>query len=353
MTTPSKPSAKPVDASTTPPSPRNNKPRLNWPLIFGGSSVLLLIALIIAGIVFWQNQWHPLQMRASQSQHNVTQLQTQLTTLVEHHQALEQQIAQQTQTLQTALQHPALTQQWDLVTVQELLQQAYLTLYWQKDIASALQLLTLANDTLQTIADPAVYPLRDQLAQEISALSTIPIIDVSDLLTQLNAVAQQLEQLPSTITLPPESSSTLSDTHDTSPTDKTSLDYWQKKLQTLWQQLSQLIVIRHHAQPIEPLLSTMQHQHLLQQLAALMQQAQWAVLHHQASVYQQSLTQVIDRVNRSFDVKAPLTQQVLLQLQTLQQLDLDPALPDIHTSLQQVQRLLKQQFTQPTTESTS
>jgi uroporphyrin-3 C-methyltransferase len=330
------------------------------PLIISLSIVLVMLTLAIVITIVWhgkrqtgatQTHWTELQTKVTQGQQRLEQLREQFTTLSSRYQTLDEQFAQQRQSLQTLLaENPALSRQWHLVTVQDILQQAYMTLYWQKNTQATITLLTLADNTLQKIVDPSVYPIRDRLAQEITALKTVPSVDYSELLAQLNAIGRQFTRLP-TVAPTPETSGAESSATAASPTIDTN-KRWLTVVQDLWQQLKSLVVIRHHQQPIDPILSVAQRQLLEQNLLLLIQQAQWAVLQQDAKLYRQSLTQVIEQINHYFDPQQPITRNIVSQLTALQQMDIAPELPDIHASLQSVQELLAKKINEQPAEQT-
>jgi uroporphyrin-3 C-methyltransferase len=327
-------------------------------LIISLSIVLAILTLAIVITIMWhgkhqtgaaQTHWTELQTKMTQGQQKLEQLSERFTTLSNQYQTLDEQFAQQRQSLQALLtENPALSRQWHLVTVQDILQQAYMTLYWQKNTQATITLLTLADNALQKIVDPSVYPIRDRLAQEIAALKTVPAVDYSELLAQLNAIGQQFTRLP---TVAPTPVTDGTDTTAASPTIDTN-KRWLTIVQDLWQQLKSLVVIRHHQQPIDPILSAAQRQLLEQNLLLLIQQAQWAVLQHDARLYRQSLTQVIEQINHYFDPQQTITRNIVSQLTALQQMDIAPKLPDIHASLQSVQELLAQKINEQPAEQT-
>jgi uroporphyrin-III C-methyltransferase len=333
------------------------------PLIISLSIVLVALTLVIVVTILWhgkrqtsttQAHWTQLQTKVAQGQQQLKQLDEQFAALSNRYQTLDKQFAQQQQSLQTLLtENPALSRQWHLVTVQDILQQAYMTLYWQKNIPATITLLTLADNTLQKVVDPTVYPIRDRLAQEITALKTVPTVDYSELLARLNAIEQQFKRLPRVTPTPATDAAESSATDATmaSPTIDTN-KHWLTIVQDLWRQLQTLVVIRHHQQPIDPILSMEQRQLLEQNLTLLIQQAQWAVLQHDTKLYRQSLTQAIEQINQYFDLQQMITRNIVGQLTALQQIDIAPELPDIHASLQSVQELLAQKLTAQPVEQT-
>jgi uroporphyrin-3 C-methyltransferase len=72
-----------------------------------------------------------------------------------------------------------------------------------------------------------------------------------------------------------------------------------------------------------------------------LQQAQWAVIHSNAAVYQSSLQQATSWIQQYFANNEPTTQAMLSVLDALQKVNIQPELPDITPALQALNEALQ------------
>jgi uroporphyrin-3 C-methyltransferase len=126
-------------------------------------------------------------------------------------------------------------------------------------------------------------------------------------------------------------------------TDKLALDNnaassnqsgWKRGLQTSWQALQKIVVVRYHESGALPFMTPDQQLFLYQNVHAMISQSMWALLHGQTIIYQKSLQQTINWVKEYFLLDSPVTQAVLNELNELQKIDIHPATPEISGSLQ-------------------
>jgi len=222
---------------------------------------------------------------------------------------------------------------WTLDETQYLLRLANLNLYWQHDIPSTVTLLTLADEQLQQLADPTLMNVRDELAQNITALQAIPDIDIGGLMAQLNALSEQLPAL---------SLRQLQFSEEEVAVTESDRTGWRETLASSWKVLQNILIIRHHVKPVMPFLPPEQRAYLEQNLYLSLQQAQWAALQREQGVYQSSLQQVEQWVNDYFDVDNAAAQSLLNNLAKLQTINVNPQLPDIGGALASLQALSQQ-----------
>jgi uroporphyrin-3 C-methyltransferase len=242
----------------------------------------------------------------------------------------------QTQLQQQLALQPANADQaaWTMAEAEYLLQLANYHLTFMRNVATVVVLLQTVDKRLSSLSDPNLNRIRNLLADALIQLQAVPKVDVAGLLSQLNALQIQAAQLP--LLVPMTSSAVVSDLQSqTTPSSnwRTALD---KSLKTL----QKLIVIRRHDQPIAPLLPQEQQLYLQQNLQLLLQQAQWAVMQGQASVYQNSLQQAEDWTKLYFVSNAAMTQTMLQTLQELKKINIQPTLPDISNVLQALQQVI-------------
>lgn len=283
------------------------------------ASIALLFAVLAAGeLGFHENEiskhMHVLRAQDEQSQLVINQLQH--TVAVTDRQLHEQQLAlSQLQQKTSGKQNV-----WILAEVNYLVNQANYHVRFDRDVAAAIALLQAADQRLAVLEDPKLLDLRQSLTRAITDLQTVPSVDVPGILLKINALQEKAEQLP--LRLP------------TSLAEKAAIISaskltWQQALQSTWRTLKQLVVIRRVDQPISPLLSIEQQVYLQQNLQILLQQAAFAALRNQNTVYQNSLLQAKTLIQRYYTLDAPITQAVMQQLNQLRTINVTPVLPDL------------------------
>jgi len=278
---------------------------------------LLLLGLAL----FWQKNKTTLLSNTAR----LTQIQQQLSQTQTGYQGLQKQFVQIQQQVQQKLSANDATVR--LSTMHQLMQLAYYNLIYLHDQESALSALTLADKELAALSPlpMRLEPLQRVLTHNIASLKALPTLDLSHALAELNSVHAQLTQLQGQGSLA-QPIKTMPNTPITTPGEK-----WLSAIQSSLRQFQQLIVIRHLDKPIEPLLPQQQQQYLLYNLHVLLQQAQWALLHRQASVYQMSLQQIKTIIAHHFVGRSAET--VIHTIDALQHLTLQPTLPDLQPML--------------------
>ncbi|GAB4223438.1 MAG: hypothetical protein Tsb005_18500 [Gammaproteobacteria bacterium] len=326
-------------------------------LIFGYQYILLfvlIVALIGAGIFCWQlsQRLAQITMHNEQQVNSIMQLQNKLI----HQKKLLHQQQQELTTQQTQLQRLLLkqkdqTQHQVLLSIKHLLYLAELNLQFMHDIDATIDLLKLADEQLQPLSDTHIVSLRQTLAQNLLALQAIKQIDTAGYLVKLTTIAEQVQHLPLLPGLSKQDFSSLptstkekthsrisSATVDNAPHSKN----WRQYADNLWQQMKQLVVIRHWEQPIEPLLAPGQRVFLEQNLQLYIEQAKWALLRSNNSIYQDSLRNCINLIKKYFDTNEVTTKAVLEQLNALSSINIAPAVPDLINVQQQLEKVMQQ-----------
>jgi len=302
---------------------------------------ILLLIVAAGGFYGWQ-QLQTLQARLAKNEQMLKQIPALQQNLINQFQTSTQNTAQQMQLLQSNIARlnnlvTGNENDWQLIETWHLLQLASLSLDFEKNIPATLSLLQLANQRLYLISDPNLNTVRQLLVNDITSLRAIKPVDVSGIYMQLQSLRTQVLQMP--LVNKQYHSNAQRNLLAQQVTNSTS--YWGKTVNILGQALSQVLIIRHRTAPLEPLLAPDQEVILKQNLYWLFEQAQWAVLHQQPQVYQSSLQQLSQLITQYFQ----LNTQVNIVLQTLtqlQQIDINPALPNLNNLLDELDKYKKQ-----------
>lgn len=229
-------------------------------------------------------------------------------------------------------------QTWKLQKTAYLLSMAQLTLHWEKKPNAAIELLSSADNLVKSLNSPQFIGLRHSISNEIVSLKSLPKIDTMGLLTQLNALSHQINNLPlkkpTTQQAPAESTLANVSTSPTSPA-------WKKALNASIETLSKLIVIRKHHQTYTPLLSQEGKSLVVRQVQLGFKQAEWAVLNQSIEPYLFSLEKIQKALQTYFDTTSASTQSTLAMVDNLMKENISLKLPNVERSYQQVMDIIK------------
>ena len=109
---------------------------------------------------------------------------------------------------------------------------------------------------------------------------------------------------------------------------------WKTALDTSWQMIQQVLVIRYHDDTVPPVLTDDQKQVVRLHLTMLLMQAEWAALQHQSTVYQTALAAAQAWVKRYFLSNDQSTQTLLQTLSDLSKQKVTYQLSAVKTLLQ-------------------
>jgi uncharacterized protein HemX len=224
-----------------------------------------------------------------------------------------------------------------LANVNQLIQLAQYNLIYFHDTDNALSALMLADKQLGTIISPDIRleNLHQLLTQYLTSLKALPHIELTTSLAQIQALKMQIMQLP----LLPTSNSTTPNS-DVSASNFSG-NKWIRMLQNSLDSFRQLIIIRHLNKPIEPLLPETERQYLQHNLLLLLQQAQWALIHHEPTIYQSSLQEIQENIKNHFASSSSNTQAVLQSINQLKQIDLQNPTLDLNPLLEAISVMKK------------
>jgi len=201
-------------------------------------------------------------------------------------------------------------QDWILLKARHYLELAQVNQHWSADNKASIALLQQADTLLKDISDQRVFQVRQTIAQ--SSVATLPIQSAA------------LNHIP----------------NDAAPGNNASPASWRSKLRDNINMLEKLVVIKHNDEDIKPLLSPLYQAILRESIRMNLQEAQWAILQNNTTVYQHSLQQALNDINRSFDSQASQTQALIKHLQSLQQQTLNSERPSITESLTQLNQII-------------
>lgn len=288
-----------------------------------GLSIIAILFSILTFLWFFYQYHQQTKIANSQLSRIQQNLQDQDAQLNQQ-QRRSQQIAFHLQRIQQENQQANTT--WVLAEVHYLTKLALYNLMYENNPTLAGKLLETADQRLLTANNPGLQSIRQAIANNIVALNGIPKMDTGGLIARINALSSQIETIPLIPSQLPPNQQKINDSLATN----TQASLWQRFWNGFSQTLKEMVIIRRHQSPIEPLISTEQKTFLIQNIQLKLSLAQWAILHQQPEIYQQSLKDVSTWISRYFVQNAPATQNILQSIKELQLINLRPNLPNLN-----------------------
>lgn len=210
------------------------------------------------------------------------------------------------------------------------------SLQYENNPLVAIRLLQSADQTMTKLGnDPNVYAVRKTLAADLATLQSVSAVDVTGVYVRLAAINDQISKLPLLTQLAGNHAAQTA----TALQDE-KLPWWHRGFQSLQQALRQIVIVRKTSPDVPPFITPEEQMFLYQNLYAEIEKAQWALLHRQQEIYRLSLQQAMSWIKQYTQQDAGVTQQVLMNLEQLQQINVQPTMPTVMESLQALQAYL-------------
>ncbi len=263
-----------------------------------------------------------------QQQQTKTLLDTTHDSLLSAQATLNDKLAGLSKRLSSAMQeHLYQNNDWLLQKTRYYLEMAETNAHWSDNTQTTIALFQQADALLVNLHEPQWLAIRQAIATDIAQLQTIPTLDIAGMLARLDAAQHVLTTCPSKNPLALTKTKTLPDTTIKPPAT------WREHLQVSLDLLKKLVIIHHHNEAIQPLLTPEYETIMRENIRLNLQETQWAVLQKNQAVYDLSLTQAIDNIRMVFDQNAPCTQLLIEQLHALQSTQLKSEAPSSGQSL--------------------
>lgn len=308
--------------------------------------VVFIIALIAMGIAIYTttqtiklaSQTETLVSELDKTNQDRSRIKKSLQSLNDAQSELAETVKTTDKTMQSALkQHRYQSNDWVLLKARYYLQLAQINAHWSDNLETTITLLQQADESLSGLHDQRLFKIRQVIAQEIAKLKTMPSVDITGILSELDA-------LQTAITALPVKRSTLSAADEkNTPAESPSLSTWNARLKTSVDRLKQLVIVRRHDEAIKPMLSEEQESMLRQSIILNLQIAQWAVLQQNESVYKMVLNKATKSIKHHFTDEKALTEQ----LDVLKKMKLKQQKPDINQSLSLLNQLIETNISKP------
>lgn len=288
--------------------------------------VIAVVALLVGGRLFYLN---------TQQRIETTALQDQLAQQQKQFEKINQELAQQTQTIAALTKtvgeisaqlnegkQTDLLKRYRLGDIKHLLILANQALMFEYDPQKAVVLLSEANQNISTLNDATLTEVSVQIMSDSEALKAVKVVDVENIYTQLNTLIAQTDTLSVTPVLKfvPDDNS---DKAQANASTVSNVLNW----------LGQYIKIRKQTQAVTPLLTPEESVYVKHNIVVLLEQAQWGLLRREPLAYKTSLERA-EKLVQQYAVKTDSVTTALLEsIAQLKAVDIAPALPDISKSV--------------------
>jgi uroporphyrin-3 C-methyltransferase len=173
---------------------------------------------------------------------------------------------------------------WLLAETDYLVKLAGRKLFLERDVVSATHLMESADQRIAALNDPSLVPLRKAMANDITTLKAVPLVDREGLVLRLTSLQQKVDQLPLANAILPDAPE--SKTVDVSD----DISNWKDNLMTSLKGFSDnFITFRTRDGNAIPLLSPEQHFYLRENVKAQLSIAIKSVYDEQQALYSTAL----------------------------------------------------------------
>jgi uroporphyrin-III C-methyltransferase len=221
---------------------------------------------------------------------------------------------------------------WSRAEALFLLELAQRRLMLDRDVETAIVALESADLRLASLRDQAFVPVRQAIAQELQALRAVPQPDTTGILARLLTAEERAGNAAVKGILVAERKAF----------DRSSLPegMFSRAGAILSQTFSNLIVVRKVDDRAGRVITAEEALLHRQHLQLLLFAARTAVARHDEQAYRTALATTRRSLGEFFDLSQPATQSLLTEVQALEPIDIDPALPSISGSINALRRMM-------------
>ncbi|MBS1212975.1 MAG: hemDX [Proteobacteria bacterium] len=199
------------------------------------------------------------------------------------------------------------------------------------DVKAVLAAMAAADQRLLDSGDPAVFKVREALAEEINQLEGVKVADVVGLSAKLLALEAKVKEIP--MFLP--HSDKAKEKHDVKPksTQPAPEEATGNLLDSTLEDIKDLVTVRRTDRPVQAVLLPEEVEALRQVLLLKLEMARAALLRGDDGLYKANLESAQNWLHEHFDHDAAITKGVVDEIRELQSQQIRVPFPDISQSL--------------------
>ncbi|MGQ0622009.1 MAG: uroporphyrinogen-III C-methyltransferase [Panacagrimonas sp.] len=221
---------------------------------------------------------------------------------------------------------------FQLAAIEHLLLLASDRLLLHHDATSALVALDIADERLAALSDPALFPVREALAQERTTLRAVPRPDLASATLSLSALIERIPQLPLAARAPTRYASP--DSRASTAAVDAASGGWRRLLASVQSTLESLVTIRRDDNSRSLRLLPPESEAIVYQVLTLkLEGARVALLRGDTVPMREELRSASAWLDQQFRQDDPGVLAARGELDRLAQLDLSPPLPETGRSL--------------------
>jgi uncharacterized protein HemX len=216
--------------------------------------------------------------------------------------------------------------------VSYLLDAAQRSVAFDGDVRSAIVALESADTLLATLLDPALLPVRQQMARELNSLRSVARPDLATIQLRLTSAEEQAATIPI-------KGRVVLERPRLNATELPQVGWWARGWAVGRQAIATLITVRKvedaASRVVQPEEQLLRRQHL----QLLLFSARQAVVRRDGSSYRSSLGSARQWLGQFFDLQQPAGEALLNEVTLLEPLNIAPIIPEITASARMLREL--------------
>lgn len=201
------------------------------------------------------------------------------------------------------------------------------------DVKAVLAAMAAADQRLHDSGDPAVFKVREALAEEIDQLEDVKVADVVGLSAQILALETGVKALPLFLPHPEKGKETLGEVPAEKIPEQQGEGGAGGLLDSALSDFKGLVTVRRTDRPVQAVLLPEEVEALRQVLLLRMEMTRLALLRGDDGLYKASVESVLSWLKEHFDGEAASTQDLVAELNELKAQRIAVPFPDIGKSL--------------------
>ena len=230
---------------------------------------------------------------------------------------------------------------WAIAEVEYLLIIAMHRLLLEGDVITALAAMEAADLRLKGLGDPGLLPVRQQLVADMNQLRAVNHVDIAGMAIYLAELVALAADLPLNSEVITKADAVLAADKDQIDEGLPTEPIWKKVPRLLWQEIKSLVVIKRSGEARQALLLPGEEYFLTQNLRLELESARLSVLRADTGNLRASVVLIQSWLRQYFDTSDSAVINVMETLDKMQAVELQPALPDISSSVETLRAYLR------------